>query len=63
MLERAFLEQFFQFRDRAGLDVARPAFAGIDLDQLGGRVLDHFAAFAGGALEGGVMDHHQLVVG
>ena len=43
--------------------MARAAFAGIDLDQVGGRVLDHFAATASGALEGGVVDDHQFVVG
>ncbi len=62
MLEVAFLEQFFQRRDRARLDPARATLACVVGHQLGSGVLDHLAAAVGGALEGRVMNDHQLVV-
>ncbi len=62
VLERALLEQALQRRDRAGRLPARAALAGVELHQFLGIVLHHLAAAAGGALEGRVVDHHQLAV-
>jgi len=62
VLELALLEQVLQARNGAGAYPARATLARVVLDQLGGVMLDHLAAQAGGALEGWVVDHHQFAV-
>ncbi|MCY1306556.1 hypothetical protein D9M70_564210 [compost metagenome] len=62
VLELALLEQGRQARDGAGLVPARTAQAGVIALQFLGVVFRYLAAAPGGALQAGVVDHHQLAV-
>ncbi|MNY27880.1 hypothetical protein D3C86_1618190 [compost metagenome] len=62
MIEVAFLEQFFERRNRAGFDPARSAFARVVGHQLCRRMFDHLAAPVSSALECRVVDDHQLAI-